>query len=84
MDFAMPDMNGAQAGGVLRERWPELPVLYVSGYPKAPGLDEEIAERFVLRKPFAATDLDAKVRAILAREPATNASNVVQLRLVAD
>jgi CheY-like chemotaxis protein len=63
MDFAMPDMNGAQAGGVLRERWPELPVLYVSGYPKAPGLDEEIAERFVLRKPFAATDLDAKVRA---------------------
>ena len=85
LDFAMPDMNGAQAGSVLRERWPNLPVLYVSGYPKAPGLDHDIAERFVLRKPFVAADLDAKVRAILGdREAATSASNVVQLRHAAD
>ena len=85
MDFAMPDMNGTQAGSVLRERWPNLPVLYVSGYPKAPGLDHEIAERFILRKPFVAAELDAKVCAILGgRDPAATTSNVVQLRHAAD
>jgi PAS domain S-box-containing protein len=84
MDFAMPDMNGAQAVSVIRERWPNLPVLYVSGYPKGPGLDDNIAEPFVLRKPFVASELDAKVRAILGRETAASGSNVVRLRLAGE
>jgi CheY-like chemotaxis protein len=83
MDYAMPEMTGAQAGRMLQERWPALPVLYVSGYAKAQALDDDIADGNVLRKPFLASDLDATIRRILNKRTAataTEGSNVVRLR----
>jgi two-component system cell cycle sensor histidine kinase/response regulator CckA len=32
-DILMPELDGRALGQRVQERWPELPVLYISGYP---------------------------------------------------
>lgn len=61
-DVRMPVMDGWQLGRHLRERWPALPVLYMSGY------DEEQAARqdaAFVRKPFDPDELLERVTQLL-------------------
>jgi CheY-like chemotaxis protein len=61
-DVRMPEMDGWQLGRRVREAWPGLPVLYVSGYDahqSAPG------PHAFLRKPFDADDLLRRVADLL-------------------
>ncbi len=39
LDYTMPRMDGAACLGILRQRWPHLPVLMVSAVGKLPKLD---------------------------------------------
>jgi signal transduction histidine kinase/ActR/RegA family two-component response regulator len=81
VDFAMPGMNGIEAGRVMRARWPELPVLFMTGHADAPALGDEIAAGSTLRKPFVAAELEARIAGLLEREAARRgAPNVVPLR----
>lgn len=66
-DVRMPGMDGWELGRRLRERWPELPVLYLSGY------DGEV-DRFVeartpragfMTKPFDPDELLWRVALLL-------------------
>ena len=34
LDYQMPSMNGAEVGRSIRERWPDLPLVMLSGYPE--------------------------------------------------
>jgi DNA-binding response OmpR family regulator len=66
-DVVMPGMDGRTLADALRRRHPGLRVLFVSGYPedaigKRGVLDPGIA---LLRKPFTASTLLARVREIL-------------------
>ena len=62
-DVRMPVMDGWELGRRLRERWPNLPLLFISGY------DVELAtvsrrsgsRQALLRKPF---DLDELIREV--------------------
>ena len=62
-DVRMPVMDGWELGRRLRERWPSLPLLFISGY------DVELAaasrrsgpRQALLRKPF---DLDELIREV--------------------
>ena len=80
LDLAMPEMNGVAARQAIRERWPDLPVLFASGYAGSTAFGTDIAEAFILRKPFVSAELDAKIRAALAAHPAVRAGNVIPLR----
>jgi CheY-like chemotaxis protein len=60
-DHLMPGMSGAQLARELKARRPELPVLIVSGYAEAEGLDPDIA---CLTKPFRNADLAASLSAL--------------------
>ncbi len=70
IDFAMPGMSGADTAAWIAERWPQLPVLIMTGYADdgLPGVDPR--RRPMLRKPFRAADLTAAIRAALAGGPA--------------
>jgi len=64
LDLEMPGMDGTQTFQALRRRWPDLPVLFMSGHGEA-----DLAARLgdarrvaYLSKPFAAADLAAHLR----------------------
>lgn len=66
-DVVMPGMNGRELADRLLERWPGLPVLFVSGYS-----EDVIVKRGVLMrgnhlraKPFSPEQLDTKIRQVL-------------------
>lgn len=54
-DFAMPGFNGAQMAHAARERFPQLPVVFLTGYAELQGLD--LPGSLVLQKPVNAEDL---------------------------
>jgi PAS domain S-box-containing protein len=68
-DIVMPVMGGIELGDKIRQRWPALPVLYVSGYSKDLGRRSELTDsgEAFLAKPFSPSDLARKVREILDR-----------------
>jgi len=62
-DVRMPVMDGLELARKLRERWPGLPVLYISGYDVelSAGSRRSGARQSLLRKPF---DLDELLREV--------------------
>ncbi len=63
-DHLMPGMTGADLARHVRERWPDLPVLIVSGYAETDGLAPDLPR---LSKPFRQDDLVASLSAIADR-----------------
>ena len=66
-DVVMPRMGGKELDEALRKLRPDLPLLYMSGYP-----GQEVAERGLLdptasfvQKPFAPEELAERVRGML-------------------
>lgn len=67
-DVVMPGLNGKEVHAALRQRFPRLAVLYISGYTGQVIAQRGILEDGVLllQKPFSAKDLGAMVRRALA------------------
>lgn len=63
LDVVMPGMSGPETCAKLRERWPGLPVLFISGYTQE-GL-ESTNSRFLL-KPFRFSALADLLKVILS------------------
>jgi two-component system cell cycle sensor histidine kinase/response regulator CckA len=66
-DIVMPGVSGPALGAVLAERAPQVPIVYMSGYPT-----QDVARRQLIptgaafiQKPFRPEDLAAKVRGVL-------------------
>jgi PAS domain S-box-containing protein len=62
-DVAMPRLGGRELVAKLRQRRPDLPVLFISGYTPDP-LDEDAQTRF-LQKPFTLDDLLGATQTLL-------------------
>jgi CheY-like chemotaxis protein len=67
-DVVMPEMNGMELYEILRERRPNLPVLYISGYTSDVVIHDGTLEEEVnfLRKPFTVEQFIERVRLVLA------------------
>jgi CheY-like chemotaxis protein len=62
VDFAMPGMNGAEVARAARERLPELPIVFASGYADTAAIESVAGHNAsILRKPFRVDDLQAIV-----------------------
>lgn len=65
-DLVMPEMDGQSLAIELRKRWPQIRVLYMSGYTDKEIRTENMGPHDVfMHKPFAMPDMAAKVREIL-------------------
>jgi PAS domain S-box-containing protein len=64
-DVIMPEMGGKELGRILKDLFPDLPVLFTSGFPE----HMENGETF-LPKPFNAPDLAGSVRRLLDKAKA--------------
>jgi two-component system cell cycle sensor histidine kinase/response regulator CckA len=68
-DVFMMEMDGYELGRRVAQRWPDLPVLYISGYLEAADLSPDphgVPRRF-LRKPFGPDALLRKVWEVVPR-----------------
>jgi signal transduction histidine kinase len=66
VDLAMPGMSGAELARRARGKWPETPVLFVTGFADRSMLGD-VGEAQVIGKPFAPNELADKARAALVR-----------------
>jgi signal transduction histidine kinase len=66
MDFAMPGMNGAEVARSVRERLPNLPIIFASGYSETSAVSSACGERScVLHKPFKIQELQTALSELL-------------------
>jgi len=72
VDFAMPDMNGAEVAAAIRERHPSLPIVFASGYSNTAAIEAAVGrDAPVLRKPFRIDELQDAVARSLRRDGAS-------------
>ena len=61
-DVLMPELTGPEMVAQLKRRWPDLSVLFVTGYAGDASEDANFGDHDVLRKPFTLTALDQAIR----------------------
>lgn len=66
VDYLMPGMSGADVARAVRERAPEQPILFVSGYSETDAIKAAAPQAALLAKPFRADALLTAVRQALA------------------
>jgi two-component system cell cycle sensor histidine kinase/response regulator CckA len=78
-DVVMPPMGGAKLVGELASDWPDMKILFVSGYAATTVQRHgaiDVTTRF-LQKPFSLKALARKIREVLDTEvPALSAASV--------
>lgn len=61
-DVLMPELTGPEMVAQLKQRWPGLSVLFVTGFAGDASEDGAFGDHDVLRKPFTLTALDQAIR----------------------
>ena len=65
VDFAMPNMNGAEVVTAARSRNANLKIFFLSGYADTAVLEFAVGHAPLLHKPFRPAELAAAVRTAL-------------------
>lgn len=65
IDFAMEGMNGAETALAARQRYPGIPILFISGFADIEALRSATETAPLVHKPFRPAELAAAVRSIL-------------------
>ena len=68
-DVVMAEMNGRMLADELKQKRPDLPVLYISGYTDDEILRESVhdVEAMIVTRPFTIEALCSRIRAVLAK-----------------
>jgi signal transduction histidine kinase len=69
-DFAMPGANGAEVARAIRQRLPDVPILFFSGYADTAALEAAVGKAPLLRKPFRPSELATAIRTLLDQSKA--------------
>lgn len=67
-DVAMPGIGGRQLGATIAQCWPQIRVLYMSGFPAQRMVNEGALDptQPFLQKPFTSEQLGRKIRELLS------------------
>jgi CheY-like chemotaxis protein len=76
LDFAMPGMSGIEVANHVQQKFPALPILFLTGYADKSALGD-IAEQRIIRKPFIDDELITKVDSAVSKGGARLADKVV-------
>jgi CheY-like chemotaxis protein len=80
LDFAMPGMSGVEVARQIQQKFPTLPILFVTGYADKAALGD-IGEERIIRKPFITDELTTKLNtALIKGAPRLRDQVVVPLR----
>jgi CheY-like chemotaxis protein len=64
-DYKMPRMDGAELARQIRERWPSLPVLIITGYT---GISDESLDLPRLAKPFGQAEIASALASLFSHD----------------
>ncbi len=67
IDMTLPDGDGLEAAEIIRSRYPDTPILFISGYTEASwreAFDKFPASGFI-QKPYRQSELAEKLRTLL-------------------
>jgi CheY-like chemotaxis protein len=64
----MPGMNGVEVARQIYSKFPDLPVLFITGYVDQSVL-AQIDEARIVKKPFVGEELATKVNAAILKAP---------------
>lgn len=69
-DIVLPGVNGVALSARLRERWPSLPVLFISGWQTERSMEHGYSKELgpLLAKPFTLDELGVAVTDILSHD----------------
>jgi CheY-like chemotaxis protein len=62
LDFIMPGLSGADVARQIRDKHPQQPILFVSGYSETEAVKRTAPDAPLLAKPFRAEALQKAVR----------------------
>jgi signal transduction histidine kinase len=65
IDFAMGGLNGSETALAARQRYPSIPILFISGFADTEALRSAVGTAPLIHKPFRPAELAAAVRSIL-------------------
>ena len=70
MDIKMPERDGIYLMGQIREKWLEIPVIVMTGYPTAETIAEaaKMGAATLISKPFTPDELVETIRRVLKKE----------------
>jgi CheY-like chemotaxis protein len=73
-DIVMPQMNGRQLADAVTEKWPDIRILYTTGYARNAIVHNGVLDHGVslLAKPFSLEQLAHKVREVLNGKPSAD------------
>jgi PAS domain S-box-containing protein len=80
VDFAMPNMNGAEVVATARARKAGLKILFLSGYADTAVLDAAVEQAPLLHKPFRPAELATAVRIALDSDQTRPAERIKTLK----
>jgi PAS domain S-box-containing protein len=66
-DIAMPSVDGRQLAREVRARWPDLPIILMSGFADPDALDRDLPGVALLQKPLEAATLLAAIQRAVPR-----------------
>jgi CheY-like chemotaxis protein len=71
VDVNLPDINGLKLGRIIKSKYPEATMMYITGYADKLEVTEieELKEDGLLEKPFTADDLISEINKILEKHP---------------
>ncbi len=71
VDVNLPDINGLKLGRIIKSKYPEAAMMYITGYADKLEVTEieELKEDGLLEKPFTADDLITEINKILNKHP---------------
>ncbi len=82
VDIDLPDINGIKLGRIIKTKYPETAMMYITGYADQMEMSEleELKSEGLLEKPFTADDLIARINEILEKHSKLIPSKVVKTK----
>ncbi len=80
VDINLPDIDGIKLGRIIKSKYPETTMMYITGY--ANKLEEAEIEDLqadgLIEKPFTAEDINEEIKRILSKHPVTTQQNEIE------
>ncbi|MCX6149612.1 MAG: response regulator [Ignavibacteriales bacterium] len=71
LDIELPDINGKKLGRIIKSKYPDTTMFYITGYADKLDINEieDLKADGLLEKPFSGDELTAEIQRILASKP---------------